>query len=244
MKSLCLPPWPKGIPRVFKPIAKIEHDERIKSYDLLDMFALNTAKRIQAQNESVQCSALTGTWTKLIFSNRADFNAVASTASEATLLGGSLEQPTIPALFFDGNKAFGKCISLLARGVLSTTGTPTVIFQVRASQTQGTGILTGTSLGVSQSAGITTINNSSNQWWELRLDIACYTPGQGSGNTTLSGAGYVTSPGGFASPYTYALEPTAPATATWTMTYQAEIMYFLEPIHDVEFLVKFQHDYL
>ncbi len=162
-------------------------------------------------------SMQTGRWNELVFSNKADHTAVASTNAEATLLAGTNLQPTLQPTFWDdmaGGR--GRLLRVRAMGVLSNTATPTLIFQVRLSATQGSSTLTGTSLGVS--AAITTISGVTNVWWELFLDILCRTPGQGTTSTTLAGAGYVMSPAGFAAPYQYPLEPTTPDTATWTAT--------------------------
>lgn len=169
-------------------------------------------------------SARTGTWTECFFVNRADGTAVASTASETSLLGGLNDQPVIPALFFDGNKV-GKAIYLRASGVFSNTGTPTLIFQVRSGTTQGSSSLTGASVAVS--AAITTASGITNKWWELHLWLKQATPGFGTNNCTLAGSGYVISPGGFASPFVYALEPTTPDTATWTQTIDASLTQYL-----------------
>ncbi len=182
----------------------------------LDRLALRHAYRLHRREHSRQCSGTTGTWSELMFASRADYTAVASTNAEASLLSGVNEQPVIPALFWDGTKAFGRSIRIEAQGVFSTTGTPTMIFQVRLGTTSGSSYLSGTSVGVS--AAITTGSSVSNVYWKLGLDLTCNTPGIGTGNTTLSGAGYVMSGGGFASPYIYAIEPTTPETATWTST--------------------------
>jgi hypothetical protein len=159
-------------------------------------------------------SMQTGTWTECIFTNRADYTALASFTSEASLLGGLNLQPTLYPSFFEGTRSFGRGLSIVARGVLSVTATPTYTFTVRI----GTALASigGTVVGISNA--ITAINGVTNKWWELRLDLVCNTPGQGSGNTTVSGSGYVVSPGGFGSPFVYPLEPSAPDTATWTAT--------------------------
>ena len=168
-------------------------------------------------------SARTGTWTEAFFVNRADGSAVVSTASEATLLNGLNDQPIIPALFFDGNKV-GKAIKLWAKGVFSNTGTPTMIFQVRLGTTQGSS-LAGNSIGVT--TAITTASGITNQQWELYLDLVCTVPGFGTNNCTVAGAGWVDSPGGFASPFKYALQPTTPPTGTWTVTFDASLTQYI-----------------
>jgi hypothetical protein len=116
-------------------------------------------------------------------------------------------------------------ISFLARGIIGTTGTPTIIFQWRMSSTAGSSTLSGSSIGVS--SAITTASGISNKLWESRLDLICLTPGQGTGNTTLQAHGTVASPGGFASPFVYPLEVTTPDTATWVQTFDATLTYFV-----------------
>ena len=198
---------------------------RIPQYQLLDLMALQQARRLQRRGNAIQCSGLTGTWTELFFSNRADYSAFNTSAAEGSLLAGVNEQPVIPALFFDGTRAFGRGVSILARGVLGTTSTPTITFQFRLGTTSGSSYLSGTSVGVT--AAITTQSGVSNKWWEARLDIICNTPGIGTGNTTLNCSGYVGSPGGFASPFAYAVEPTTPDTATWTAVVDSSLTQYL-----------------
>lgn len=161
-------------------------------------------------------------WASSIFENRADYTAFNTSASEGSILTGLNLQPTFPAGFWDD---FGKAVKIEASGILGTTGTPTIIYQARLGTTVGAASLAGGSVGVS--VAITTINNSSNQWWRLTLDIICNTPGQASGNTTLNCQGKVECPAGFASPFVYALEPTTPPTATWTQTIDNSVATYL-----------------
>lgn len=164
-------------------------------------------------------SATTGMWAELMWTNSADYSALNSFTSEASLLGGVNDQPVIPALFFLNRLGRGRVVELIAQGVFGTTGTPTYTFQWRLGTTLGSTFLSGASVGVSKA--ITTNNNAAAVYWESRLTLTCYTPGLGSTNCTLSGAGYVASPAGFNAPYFYALEPTTPETATWTSTIDA-----------------------
>lgn len=219
--SILLPPWPRTIPRIMRPIARLGHQPRVSRYDLSDLAALEHAHRIQKRAHGPQCSFLTGIPSEMIFANRADFNAVANTISETSLLGGLNLQPWIPSFFF-GAQSFGKTLSLWARGVISTTSAPTIIFTIRLGTAAAS--LAGTIVGVSPT--ITTASGITNKLWEAYIDLTCYTPGIGSGNTTLSGAGWVTSPGGFASPYQYALEQATPDTATWTTTFDNSVAQF------------------
>lgn len=153
-----------------------------------------------------------------MFQNAAgDYGAVASSASEASLLQTVNQQPIIPPNFFSaGQRGYGKAIKIIAKGVFSNTATPTMIFQVRLGTTSGSSFLSGTSVGVSPT--ITSTSGVTNVFWGLELDLICKTPGTGTTNCTLFGAGKVESPAGFATPFVYALEPTTPNTATWTCT--------------------------
>lgn len=184
------------------------------------------AARIHDRVHANQCSGTTGTWSELMFVNKSDYTAVASSASEASLLsGGGNEQPILPSLFWFNKQGGLRGVSLLARGILGTTGTPTIIFRIRLGTTQGPTYLSGTAIGVT--AAITTQSGVTNKFWELRLDFHCTVTGLGTGNCTLSGAGMTTSPTGFASPFSYPLEPTTPDTATWTATIDAALTQYV-----------------
>lgn len=195
------------------------------TYQLLDFLALEHARKLQRRAHWLQNSGTTGTWSELAFINTADYSAFNTSASEGSLLAGVNEQPVIPALFFFNKQGRHRVIDIYANGILGTTSTPTIIFQYRLGTTSGSSFLSGTSVGVS--AAITTASGVSNKYWESHLRLQCNTTGIGTGNTTLSGSGTVTSPGGFASPFIYALEPTTPDTATWTATIDNSITYYL-----------------
>lgn len=159
------------------------------------------------------------------FAYGTDFTAVASSNVEATLLAGANLQPTIPANLLGTPSNVTRRFRLCAKGVFSTTGTPTMTFTVRMSSTQGSATLTGAILGIS--AAITTGSGVSNKQWWLNVDFVCKTAGQGSGNATVTTSGEVFSPGGFASPFFYPLQASAPDTATWTQTYDGAVNQYL-----------------
>lgn len=150
-------------------------------------------------------------WIRSIFSNIADHTALSSFTSEASLLAGTNYIPAFPALFFDGKDKSGLWFELECSGVLSCTGTPTYTFGVRMGPL---GTVSDPAIGVS--AAITCASGITNKWWRLYLRALVRSPQQGSTNTSISVDGFVVSPGGFAAPYMYALEPTTPDTATWT----------------------------
>lgn len=152
-----------------------------------------------------------------------NYTALASFTSEASLLaGGSDIQPFIPAgyLTAEGGASAGTALRLTASGVISSTGTPTMQWTVRLGTTVGDSDLTGVVVGISPA--ITLGNGITNKPWNLWLDFEVVTPGSGATACVLGCYGEVSSPGGgssasgFASPFAYVLEPSAPDTATWT----------------------------
>ena len=215
---LKLLPWPEEMH--FFPIANLKcvpgtEIETMNTF--MDRLAQQNAHRVGERNNSIFASGMTQGYREVFWNNNADFSAFSTSSSEGSLLGGVNEQPAFPPFTFDqGNRAKGRSFGLEAWGTLGTASTPTITFQLRLGTTVGSSYLSGTSLGVS--AAITTQSGVSNQQWSLTHRLTVYTTGLGSGNCTLSAAGWVQSPGGFASPFIYPLQPTAPNTSTWTLT--------------------------
>lgn len=151
-----------------------------------------------------------------MYVNRGNGTAIASTNAETSYFVGvtGSDQPYIPATFFNGSKVT-KAIEIVARGIFSTTGTPTMTFQLRLSTTQGATTLSGTSIGVTKA--ITTGSGVTNGQFELRAHLNARTPGFGTGNCTLSCTGSVVS-GDFASPFVYMVQTSTPPQATSTAT--------------------------
>jgi len=218
-------PWPTAIPRVFTPRIRLAENplDRLNPSQRLNALAEHRARKRKFFEP--RATGLTQTYDETFFVNEADHSAHSNSASETSLIAGTNKQPVIPANWFLQGGGHFRGISILARGVLSTTSTPTIIFQVRLGETAGSAFLSGSSLAVS--AAITTSSGVTNKWWELRLDLICTVRGIGTGNATLAGAGYVASPGGFASPFVYAIEPTTPDTATWTQTFNAAVTQYV-----------------
>lgn len=220
-----MPAWPRSAPRRFTPRGRLTGLPKLTAHEHRVMLAEESARRVRDREDAIQNSNITGTWAEVVWSNKGDFTAVANTGSEASILGGLNEQPYLPATFFTGPYRIGRTFRVSLKGILSTTGTPTIVFQVRSGTTAGSSVLSGTSIGVT--AAITTASSVTNQYWELWLEMTMDVPGVGTGNCTLSGAGLVLSPGGFASPFMYPLEPTLPPTATWTAAIDSSLTQWL-----------------
>jgi len=215
--------WVRPLLRRAVAHGRLRHNLRFNPSQFVDLLALDEARRLR--DRSPEMSGTTGTWTELMYANGADFTAVANSAVEASLLAGQNDQPTIGSNFFFNKQGLRRGIVLEAQGIIGTTSTPTIIFQARLGTTVGSASLTGASIGVS--AAITTASGVTNKWWKLRLVLLCTVVGQGTNNSTLAGAGEVTSPGGFASPFIYPLEPTTPDTATWTATFDNTLQQYV-----------------
>lgn len=218
--------WPTAFPMPHqRPVALMRGFPRYNRLEWRDLAAEHAAADLAERLAAIRCGGVTQTFTEVLYQNRADFTAFANSSSEGSLLTNSVgDQPILPAPYFAQRERRG--ILIEAMGVLSTTSTPTLTFQVRLGTTQGASFLSGTSVGVSKA--ITTASGISNQMWRLRLQLTCNTPGLGTGLCTLSGAGTVWSGGGFGSaPFENVLEPTTPDTATWTSTIDAALTQYV-----------------
>jgi hypothetical protein len=214
-----------------RPLFRVGKDKVARRFDpgtalnRVDREAIAHARRLRAMLNDERLGGTTTQWAETLFVNKQDYSAFNNSSSEGSLLAGYNQQPVIPAFYFDMQKGERRTLMMKAMGVLSTTSTPTIIFQVRLGTTLGSSYLSGASIGVSTT--ITTASGVSSQAWTLDLLLTCYTPGIGSGNCTISGAGEVRSSAGFGSPFFYPLEPTTPATATWTQTFDASATQYI-----------------
>lgn len=147
-------------------------------------------------------SFLTGTNTELIYISTSTGTAKNTFTSEVQIndTAGMGVQAHLPADFWLPNQtSIGKSIRIVARGILSSTGTPTYTFTVRSGAAGNTSsaILLG-------SAAITTGTTVTNAVWEFDGEVTLTTIGAAGTNSTVRGIGTITS-GGFASPFFYSL---------------------------------------
>lgn len=152
-----------------------------------------------------------GTFTDLIYGSTAAGTAKASFTSEFKINDTTGMGPTAVLLpnFWLPSGSIGKGIRIVARGILSSTGTPTYTFTVRGGTEGSTSavVLLGT-------AALTTGSGVSNQPWELEGDVMLKTLGAAGANSTITGVGRVLSPG-LATSYAAAWGGSAsPGTAT------------------------------
>lgn len=138
-------------------------------------------------------SFLTGTNVETIYASTTAGTAKASFTSEVQIndTTGMGVQPNLPPSFFLPNPTqVGKGIAIIARGILSSTGTPTYTFTIRSGAAGSTSaaILLG-------SAALTTGSGVSNQPWELRGEVFLVSQGAAGANSTVRGTGMIISPG-------------------------------------------------
>lgn len=166
-------------------------------------------------------SYLTATQVELLYVNRAAFTAKNTFTTEVSIndTGSTMgDRASIPPNFFDPAYGIGKSLRIHARGILSSTGTPTYTFTVRLGATGSTtaAIILGT-------AALTTASGITNKGWELEGDITMRTLGAAGANSTMVGAGMLVSPAGLASPFSYeawggAAQPGTVATVDTSIT--------------------------
>jgi hypothetical protein len=138
-------------------------------------------------------SFVTGSVTELIYASTAVGLTQASFTTEqqfntTATMGAQAHLP--PDFWLPNPTQVGRGIKVIARGILSSTGTPTYTFNIRsgAAGSTSTAILAGTGT-------LTTSTGASNQIWELEADIILTTLGAAGTNSTVRGMGTIRSPG-------------------------------------------------
>lgn len=138
-------------------------------------------------------SFITGTNTELLYANTTAGTAKASFTSEVQIndtTGMGVQCHLAPDFFLPNPTAVGKGIRIVARGILSSTGTPTYTFTIRSGTAGSTtaAILLG-------SAALTTGSGVSNQPFELQGDVFLVSQGAAGANSTVRGTGMLVCPG-------------------------------------------------
>jgi len=138
-------------------------------------------------------SFITGTNAELLYANTTAGTAKASFTSEVQIndtTGMGVQAHLPPDFFLPNPTAVGKGIRIVARGILSSTGTPTYTFTIRSGTAGSTtaAILLG-------SAALTTGSGVSNQPFELQGDVFLVSQGAAGANSTVRGTGMIVCPG-------------------------------------------------
>jgi hypothetical protein len=104
---------------------------------------------------------LRGSLPRVLYSQSAS-GTVSNTAAETTLIGAGVGSTTLPANFF----VAGRTVRLSLKGVLSTTGTPTLLLNVKLGSTV-----------IIASATVTLPSSITNRAFVLEIDITCRVAG-------------------------------------------------------------------
>lgn len=137
-------------------------------------------------------SFITGTSVELIYSSIAAGTAKNTFTTEVAIndTAGMGPVALLPPYFWQPSGSVSKGIRIIARGILSSTATPTYTFTVRGgAQGATTGAI------ILGSAALTTGSGVSNQIWEFEGEIVLKTPGAAGANSTLLGTGLLSSAG-------------------------------------------------
>lgn len=169
-------------------------------------------------------SFITGTNVELIYGSTTAGTAKASFTSEVAIndtTGMGVQCHLPPDFWLPSPTAVGKGIKVVARGILSSTGTPTYTFTIR-----GGGAGSTTAAILLGSAALTTGSGVSNQPWQLEGDVLLVSQGAAGANSTMRGTGMIVSPG-LASPFMYGVGAGASLTTPTVATFDASITNFV-----------------
>ena len=169
-------------------------------------------------------SFLTGTNVETIYSSTNLFTAKNTFTSEVTIndtATGNVQAHLPPDFWAPNLTQTGRGIRIVARGILSSTGTPTYTFTIRSGSAANTSaaIILG-------SAALTTGSGVSNIGWELQGDIVLKTQGAAGTNSTVLGTGSIVS-GGLASPFVYGVGAGASLTTPTVATVDTSITNYI-----------------
>jgi hypothetical protein len=210
-------PWPKALgKRIWTPVAKFTVPLTRAGWQ--EMLALERRRK----EDSILNSFTTGTCTEVMWNNQTDGTANASTSTETAMMTGLADQPFTPAGYFSGKPGRQRQIRLHAKGVGSTTGTPTVVGQWRMGTTQGVTQTGGTSIG--QNVALACASGAANLLWETVLDCVCTISGMGSGNATLEVSGWIGGP--LFSSLQAQMVPASGSPAAWLATFDSTVEQF------------------
>lgn len=133
-----------------------------------------------------------GIYLDLLYSSIATGTAKASFTSEFKINDTAGMGPTALILpeYWMPNSGIGRGFRIVARGILSSTGTPTYTFTCRLGSEGST-----TAAIVLGSAALTTGSGVTNQPWEFEGDVILRTLGATGANSTVQGIGMLKSPG-------------------------------------------------
>lgn len=164
-------------------------------------------------------SGTTGTQIECVYANSSAGTAKNTFTTEAQINDaagmGPIAQLNSPAIWQPGQNNSKSSLKLTARGIVSSTSTPTFQWFVRFGTSSSGPLVAGT-------AALTTLTTISNKLWELECDIQPVTLAAAGGNSTFRGVGILSSPAGLNvvtnEVWGGAAQPGTVATVDWSVT--------------------------
>jgi hypothetical protein len=134
-------------------------------------------------------SFITGTNTELIYASTSSGTAKASFTTEVQIndtAGMDVQSHLPPDFWLPSQRSEGQGIRIVARGILSSTGTPTYTFTIRlgAAGSITAAIVLGT-------AALTTGSGVTNQIWQMEGDFVVTNIGATGANSSGQGVGLI-----------------------------------------------------
>lgn len=138
-------------------------------------------------------SFITGTNTELIYASTTPGTAKNTFTSEVQIndtAGMDVQAHLPPDFWLPSQRSEGQGIRVVARGIFSTTGTPTFTFTIRlgAAGSTSAAVVLGT-------AAMTTGSSVSNQIWQMEGDFVVTNIGATGANSAGQGVGLIWGPG-------------------------------------------------
>lgn len=142
-------------------------------------------------------SFTTGTQAEVVYSNQNAGTAKNTFTAEAQIndTAGMGTQCVIPKQVWYSNTVRTATVRVTARGILSSTATPSYTFTCRFVSTAGV-IVAGT-------AALVTLTTVTSKLWEMEWDTQVVTMAGAGNNSTVRSSGLLSSPAGLASPGVY-----------------------------------------
>ena len=162
----------------------------------------------------------TGIPVESIYSNSAAGTAKNTFTTEAQINDsagmGPVAQLNSQQLWAPGATQSKATLFIRARGIISSTATPTYTWTLRFGTSSSGAEVAGT-------AALTTQSGISTKGWEFECEIQPVTLAAAGANSTFRGQGLLTSPAGLASPFAYEIwgshaQPGTVATVDWSIT--------------------------
>lgn len=141
---------------------------------------------------------VSGTVTELIYSNPTVGTAKNTFTTEFQIndTAGMGPIASLPAYFFYPGSSRGKALRVVARGILSTTGTPTWRWTFRLNPVVTPANPPTGPIIADQTGAMTMVASAvSNKLWEAEFDVQMATEGAAGNNSTLRGLGFINFPG-------------------------------------------------